>query len=334
MAVLTPYKTQFAFSEEATFGTAIADDQAFTTFIEGEPAQVDPGLVEDKDIKYRNYYYSDTNDSFTSQAGGTRVITMPEHVVRRLDLSPLIYSISQTVAEAATTPYQKDFQIGQSFACPDFSSNAGYFITIGIDDQIANTNKKYTSCVLRTLTLTADLTGDGRLRASGEFISGFTQSTTANFSGTWAPTAQNYYNFAAPTTKTIAGSNVLLSSFSLTINNNLGRVGNDSSGDAENYIIPMFEVTGSLTVLYDTVTDGALADWIAGTARAIVLDVGTEDQAGYFKITIPNAEYTGNTPDYANNAGQMVTLPFKAMGNTTSNDLIDFEVTDANDFAW
>lgn len=334
-APTSPYLVQQGFSEESAFGTAIADTGNFTTIVEGAPFGFDPGIFEDKEIKYRNQPYADTNDSFTTEAGGLRVITMNSHPVRRMDLAPYLYSVTQTVSEAAGSPYQKDFDIASTWTQPDFSANAGYFVTLGIKDTIASNHRKWTSCVLKDLTLDVDLTSDPRMMASGNWISGFSSSTSANFNtGTWQPTGQNYYNWAAPTTKTLDSQNIFLLGFSVTFNNNCVRLGNDSSGDAENYSMTMFEITGSLKVLYDTNTDGYLAQWISQTNAALRLTIGTNGNAGYFDMAFPSIEFTGNEQDYTNEVGRVVDLPWKAMGNTTGSDLFNGEIEDGSDFGW
>jgi len=328
----SPYKVRWGFSEETTFGTAIADGGTFT-WLEGPPPTVDYGLTDDKTIKYRGYQSADTNDSFTTTAGGTVVISFSDVVVRQDDAAILLYSVMQNMSEAAGSPFQKDLTWASGFTAPDFGANAGLFHTVGIYDVVASNHRKFTSCVLRSLTLSADLTGDGRLRASGEWVSGFTPSTTANFSGTWAPSAQAYFNFSAPTTKTIGGTNALMSAFELTFNNNIVRVGNDSSGNAETYSLGELELSGSITALYDAGTDGQTTAFLAGTATPIILIHGSTGVDPAFLWRADKCEYTGNDQDYGSTA-RMVTMPFKALLDTSSTAQTIIEVSDAIDRTW
>lgn len=334
-APTSPLKVRWGFSEETTFGTAIADGGTFTHFEapSGSIPSVDYGLVDDKDVKHRGYQMADKNDSFTSEAGGTRVFSFSNIIVRQDEAAILLYSVMQNMTEAAADPFKKDLTWASSFSQPDFGGNAGLFHTIGIFDTIASNHRKFTSCILKDLTLAADLNGDGRLRASGTFISGFASSNAANFSGTWAPSAQAYFNYAAPTTKTLGGANALISAFELTFNNNVERVGNDSSGNAENYSFGELELTGSVTTLYDANTDGFAADMVAGTARAIILDHGSTGVDPALLITMGNCEFTGNDQDYGGPA-RMETLPFKAMLDTSATAGVVIEVSDAIDRSW
>ena len=337
MAVSSPYVTQWGYTDEAEFDNAAGSPTAsatsnFTTF-EGPPPSVDYGLTEDRSIKHRGIVFAHESDAYSSLAGGLRVISFSDMVVRQEDLAVLLYLVTQTVDEGETPAFQKDFDIDASYTIPDFSADAGYFVSIGIKDTVASFHRHFPSCILRTLTLSADLTGDGRLRASGEFISGFVPDTAINFNtGTWGFNTQVYYNFASPTAKTIATVNSVMSGFEMTFNNNAGRVGNTATGTAENYKmgIPEFEITGSFTSLYDSVTDSTLADFIAGTSRALNFKIGTATNAGYADFAFPTVKFTGNEQDYANENGRMVTLPWKAMGATLFNGQVD----DLNDQSW
>lgn len=327
-------QTTWGISQESTFGTAVADAGTFIQF-EGPPPSIDWGLTQDLGVKNHGYRFADLSTTYNTQSGNLRVLSFSDLLVRRLDLAELLYAVTQTVTEAAGSPFQKDFEIVSTTTQPDFASNAGYFATVAIRGQEANLDRKFTSCILRNLTLNADLTGgDGRLRASGEWVSGFSANTTAEMSGTWGYNTQYYYDFSSPTAKAIDANDLVLYSWSLTINNNAGRIGNDSSGDAESYKIgiPEYEVTGSLTLKYDDNTKGLLADFLAGTEEAITLSVGSAGAAGYFLINIDNAQYTGHEKDYGEE--EIVTIPFKAMGNGATDEFLDLRVDDGNDQTW
>ena len=337
MAIGSPYTTQWGYTDEAEFDNAAGSPTAsatsnFTTF-EGPPPSVDYGLTEDRSIKHRGQVFAHAADSYVSLTGGLRVISFSDMIVRQEDLAVLLYLVTQTMDEGETPAFQKDIDIAAGYVCPDFSADAGLFVSLGIKDTVASFHRHFPSCILRTLTLSVDLTGDGRLRASGEFISGFIPDTAINFNtGTWGFNTQTYYNFAAPTNKKIATVNSLMSGFEMTFNNNAGRVGNTATGTAENYkiAIPEFEITGSFTALYDAVTDSTLADFIAGSSRALQFTSGTAASAGYSDFSFPTVKFTGNEQDYANENGRMVTLPWKAMGPTLFNGQVD----DMTDQSW
>jgi len=325
-------QTKWGISEESTFGTVIADAGTFQQF-EGPPPSVDYGVISDIEPKFSGSRVRKDYESYYTESGGTRVISFSDMIVRRIDLGHLVYGVFQTMDEGETPAYTKVIAISDSTTQPVFTSDAGYFATLGIYDPISSNMRKFTSCILRSLTLTADLAGDGRLRASGEWISGFSSDTTATLSGTWAYNAQNYYNFNSMSAKQINNVDVVLYGWSVTITNNAVRVGADSSGDAETYSLPLYDITGEITAKYDAATDSLIADAIAGSGRELDLQVGSAGVAGHFGMLIDEAQFQAPTKDYANEQGQAITLPFTAV-DATGGNLCTFTISDATDQSW
>ena len=328
-------ESKWGFLQETTFGTVSADTANYIMVESGMPS-IDYGVTQVQEQRHGRGRGYDINDGYVSEKSGTRVISVPDFPVRRADLAELWYAVLQTVVEGATAPYQKDFDLTNAITQPDFSSNAGYFATLFIDNVLSAKDQKFVSCILRSLTLKANTSeGDGRLMAAGEWISGFQSVRNVTLSGTPAYNAQNYYEFSSPSVQTIAGADVVVMDWELTVTNNAVRVGNDTNGDAQTYACGMpYDVTGSITVKWDTATDAHLDSWLAGTAEAIQLSVGTSGTAGYFDLQIPKAEYTGNERNHDDQRGQLVTLPFKAGFNGSTNDLINVQVDDGVDQAW
>ena len=322
-------ESKWGISEESTFGTVIADAGTFE-MIESKIGTVDPGIFRDNTVKLGDGRFPAVANDYASDKGGLRVISFSDMVVRAKDLSWLLYAVCQNVSEAAGTPYEKTYTIANATTQPDFSANAGFFFTLGIYDTIASYHKKYTSCILRSLTLSSDLADNGLLMASGEIISGFQESTTANFSGTWAYNAQTHYNFHVTPTKTLAGGDVVLHGFDITINNNAIRVGSTgANGDCETYAIGTgetgYNITGNMKVKYDANVVGMFASDRAGTTTAIQLACGTDGAAGNFDFTCASCLVQNVENDYENAAGRSIDVPFIAntsavFTNSTAND--------------
>ena len=334
-------ETRVGFSEESTFGTAIADGGAFTALEADLPTGIDMGVFQEIGVKNTNSRVAQNDMDFTTTAGGLRVVNVSNIKCRRTDIAPLLYAVMQNVSESATTPYTKTFtwdgSEGTPTTQPDFSSNAGYFATLGVRGPIASKHYKFTSAIVRSLELSASMTGgDGRLMANAEFISGFAPSVTANYSGTWSYTTQNYFNFSNMTTKTLGGSDVVVYDFSLKLDNKAVRVGNNSSGHAETYGvgIPEYELTGSITLKYDANSLPAIANFLSGTTAALQLAVGSAGSAGHLDFTMPAIITTGPSMDYGRAEGQAITIPFKALYDAGGNPLITITLSDGNDFAW
>ena len=329
-------QSNWGFIEKGNFASAPGVGENYV-IVEGPMPSIDYGVIQVQEPRHGRGRGYDINDGYITQKSGTRVISFSDMIVRTLDLADLVYAVTQIVVEGAAGVFQKDFDIANSTEQPDFGSSAGYFADIYIDNVLASKDQTFKSCILRTLTLSSNTSeGDGRLRASGEWISGFSSNEDVSIGGgTPAFNGQTYYEFSSPSKQQIAGLDVTVMDWTLTINNNAVRSGNDSSGDCDSYSCGMpYDVTGSITVKWDTNTDEHLINWLAGTAELIQLSVGTAAATGYFDIQVPKAEYTGHERNYEDQRGQLVTLPFKGGFNTSSNDMVNLQIDDSNDRTW
>jgi hypothetical protein len=268
-----------------------------------------------------------------TEAGGLRVIPFSDLMVRKEDLGSLLYAVCQTASEGAVSPYTKTFTITDTTTQPDFASDAGFFCMLAIDDALANTDRIFRSCILRSLTLTADLTGDGRLMASGEWISGFDTKTAGAISGTWNYNTASYFQFNSMSAKQLNNTDMVVYGWDLTITNNAQKVGSDSGGDAETYALPLYDITGNITVKWDTNTNALFANARIGTGWELDLQVGTGGADGHFGILLDEVKHSAPDKDYANEAGQTITIPFTAVHNTGAN-LCTFTVSDSRDQTW
>ena len=165
------------------------------------------------------------------------------------------------------------------------------------------------SAILQNLTLSMDSgTDGGRLHASGQFMSGYLP-LIGNHGVTGVSTASNYEKSIFDlTTRTIGGhATTTVKAFSMTITNPATRVAwQGSNAEADGYIRgALFDISGTITIKYDANAADALADWIAGTAYALLLEVGN------FSFNIENARMTGHNIDFADE-GMFVEIPWTA----------------------
>jgi len=326
-------ESKWGFSEEPTFGTVVATSGTYEQ-IEGPIPSVDYGVTRINQARNDGGRMRKDTSVFHSQSGGIRQINFSDLLVRRVDLGSLLYAVCQNCAEdAVASQFNKVYTMTSTTTQPDFSASAGYFASVGIYDTIASYMRQFPSCILSTLTLSADLTGDGLLRASGTWLSGFTAITTANFSGTWAYNAQNYLDFHAPTVKQIGGADIVLFGFSMTINNGAVRVGGSTLGVAETYALPEYDINGTITVKYDTAVQGLIADSLAGTGRKIQITIGTAATLGHFDISLAECFFDDITKDYGDPRGQALSIPFKATWSTGATMAI-FTTCDGTDQDW
>ena len=322
-------ESDWGISLESTFGTAIAVTGNFEKW-EGPIPTVDHGLFRDNTVKFGDGRMRAVANDYVSAKGGTRVLSFSDMVVRHDDLGVLLYLVCQNVAEGAGTPFEKTYTIANATTQPDFSADAGCFVTVGIRDTIASYHRLYESCILRTLTLTCDLAGDGLLRASGEFISGHPESTVANFNtGTWAFSAQNHFNFHVTPVKKISTADIVLYGFDITINNNAVRVGSvNATGDCETYALGEYDISGNIKTKFDVNTQGSFASDIAGTTVPIQIACGTDGATGNFDFTCASCLIQNVADDYENAGGRALDIPFIA--NTSAV----FTCSDELDRTW
>ena len=330
-------ESQWGYVEESTFGTAIADTTAMTK-LEGDiPVVSDRGLTRFQGVLNGEGRLPQDKNMYSSEVGGVRVIPFNNVRLRRKDLAVFLYSVLQVMDEGESATYDKVLISTNSTTQPDFAADAGLFLTIGIEDTIASYHQKYTSCICRTLTLSANpLSGDGLLYASGEFISGFASDTTANFTtGTWAYDALNYIDFGTPAVKTVGGSDIVLYGFDLTFNNNAIRIGNDSSGNAESYALPRYDITGNIRCKYDANTQALIASDIAATGFAVQLEVGTAAAAGNVDFVFAECFGNGVVKEYAEAEGQALNIPFVAAYDSTGTAAASvITISDGIDRSW
>ena len=170
-------------------------------------------------------------------------------------------------------------------------------------------DKRLHSAILQELVFSVDTGTDaGRLRASGQFMSGY-KPVIENSGITGATTATDYEKTIYDIdTLTIGGTACTLKSFSVTISNPATRVGfQGAAGEADGYVRGgEVSVTGTMTVKYDSAMADKIDTWIAGTLQALVFEEGSS-----FSFSIPAAKLQGHNVDYSQE-GMFVEIPFKA----------------------
>lgn len=179
----------------------------------------------------------------------------------------------------------------------------------GLEDE----DMRLQSAVLQNLTLSMDMgTDGGRLRASGQFMSGY-KPIIGDAGVTGVTTASNYEKSLFDMgTRTIAGtSTVTVKSFSVTISNPATRVGfQGTAGETDGYVRGgAVDITGSMTVKYDgTTADWLTAKYLGGAGNSIAI---TMEEGASFSFALAAARLTGFNKDYAED-GMFVEIPFKA----------------------
>ena len=326
-------QTKWGISQEATFGTPIADAGTFEQFEGPVPTGIDYGVTRVIDPKANGMRVRSDLEKYYSDSGQLRVIPFSDMVVRVEDLGSLLYAVTQNVSEGVGTPFTKTYTITSTTTQPNFAANAGYFCSLAIYDPIASNMRVFNSCILRTLTLTADFAGDGRIMASGEWISGFANDVTADLSGTWAYNTQSYFQGNELSAKQVENTDQVIYGWSTTITNNAVFTSPSATGYAETYSLPFYDVTGEITTKYDAASSDFISASVVGTAKEIDLQVGTGGATGHFGMLYDGVVFDNASKDYGDPRGQAVTVPFTAINKNGGNTAV-FTVSDAKDQTW
>jgi len=338
MAIVTQtyrsHEIQIGYAVESTFGTAIADDQNFTSLVEFDSISINHGVFQDLSSKRRGsvpHRYNE--DAYVSETGMLREITINNLILRKLDLPIFLYALFQNVSEAVGDPYQKDYTFPTTIT--DIGGSNGMFFTFGIDAHIASYDEKYTSCIVRNMTLKADRTAeDGRLMADITLISGFAGSDTANFSGTWSPSAQAYFNMHKSSNDQIDDTDIVPYSWEITIDNKAVRGGGDSNGDAEYYhmLDEDADFDLNLSCKYDSAVQAELAAFRAGTETKFELGIGTGGTDGDFAFS-SYGHYTDHQR-ISNERGSGLNIPVNCGYDNTGSNAPTISVADGQDRSW
>ena len=151
------------------------------------------------------------------------------------------------------------------------------------------------SAILQNLTLSMDAgTDGGRLRASGQFMSGYKPEIDANTVSADTSASDWAKGLFDCTTSTFGGDAAVVKSFSITISNPASRVGyQGSAGETDGYVRSgPFSITGSITMKADTLqqtNDDTF--WKANTTAAIALGDGSSIDFALAAVNVSNISY-------------------------------------------
>jgi len=294
-------------NESGNMGTAESTNGNFIKLAVNSVSDVDfSGITQERNLRVGQQVKKPT-DHFVSQKGASYTMQFEWIVDHKEGLQKLMQLISEDTSSA--------FEVSGSFSPGVYSHGAatGQTATVIISNPNSGDDRTLTSCILTELTLSMDSGSDGgRLKASGTFYTGYKPTlgiSTVAPSGT--ETAWNKTIFDC-TGKTVGGSDVVASAFSMTMNYPGIRIGyQGSDADPEQYSrADEYTASGSINVKYDYNTDGEIAHFLAGTEKAVrVGDASTVD------ISCPQVMYTGFNTAFDNPEGSMVEIPFDCVAD-------------------
>jgi hypothetical protein len=331
------------------FETAAANDAAYELLPVINVSAPVLNLVESGEIRSNNAGMVELDiDQFRTTKGG--FITMDFEVPAERDLIVrMLANVLQDHGESGSGPYVHTIQAtsGAALARPDFtgSSTAGIpsVFDIGLYYPESAQDKMITSAVLQSLTMNFDM-ADGRCLLSGTFYSGMTSSSkflveqtlSANsaaptLSSTSPTQIESYFNVKKLDVDGQTLEDIIVTAVSFTFENNVARVGRDSSGDAEAYAfgIPSVNITGEISLMYDgnvnfAATKNILQDFLgSGDTRGATATLklqqgdGTVSTAGEMNIECEIYSTAVNLDPNAD-TGAVITIPFKVVQPTSS----------------
>jgi hypothetical protein len=194
---------------------------------------------------------------------------------------------------------------------------------------------KVTGVVVSDLTISGDVAANnGLLSISGNYFSGFSNPVSTGsvleqtFDGTWAARESTYFNVLDADTRTLdvegnATQTFIMKSFNFNISNNVQRVGFNSNGDAELYVMPEYVVTGDITVKWDDEFDygagnNVVQDFLNGTTLSLNIVFGSGNDAEGEATIAAEIQYTGDPGQDISESGVFHTLAFECVQNSST----------------
>jgi len=340
LSIFVPDEAVLAVGQQAAFGTVLTDAADFnnTTPEFGHQIKCPPPTI-DLDVKHRDdetargKRYIDARDLNRDQKGSNPKITIPDHIVRKDSLAMFLYAMLQSVVESATTPYQKviNFHATQ----PDFTADAGCFLTALLKMPVASKSIKMADMICRTLSLKCD-PGDV-LRMSCELFGRGTPSLTSNPSGTWTVADDDFFYFEdlAAYTYNFGGGAASpgIGGFELNLTENIGLIGQDSTAEAcQSYALSKYGGTFKGSFIWNGTEHAFLTNYPTGTELAIALNWGTDGVDGYLNMAL-----NGVLDDVSLTYGDaiMVEATVKLAGNAgDTTEPVVISIADAVDKGW
>jgi len=319
MTIYTSSDEKWSFAEQATWGTEIGD-AANSVGILTE------GFGANSIINFRNPQRARDQRYYTladQQADQKGVVYQTEGMsfpVTTDTIDYFLYSVIQnvTVISLGGSIYNKVFTFPQTQ--PDFTANAGKFLTMWGITAAGNINQKMWDAIVSELVLSCSPeNNEGILWATPTILSRYHDDVSDNIGTVTYPTlsstTQKYFYDLVQIQ--IEGNNVILgdAGFTLTIRNNAQKIGIDVTNNVfSSFVLPRYDIELTMSVLWDTNSRASIADAKAGTAKTIELRWLANTVDGHFDITFEGKLQNTVNIDHAIE-GNFVTLNFVGGGS-------------------
>lgn len=269
-------QTRFGYAEQADFDVATADDAAFNE-VTCDPFSIDPDVIINEfahNHGTRQPVEQTTNHS--TQGSSAKFSTAGPLDLN--DIDQFLYAHFQKVVELADTEYTKTFTYFTTH--PDFSADAGHFLTWIKRMPDASTSQKVLGCIAPRVKLSAER--DGLLMYDIDWVALGTTNDAANPSGTWTPrdgTNLLHFNDIASATLTCGADlsspvALVIQSFEVEGVYEAEKIGHDAAVGFEQHGMKTRSGTFKIKMLRDTTADEALISLKTGELVQFDVDFG------------------------------------------------------------
>tara|TARA_R110001583_G_scaffold2673_2_gene18890 strand:+ start:15 stop:1094 length:1080 start_codon:yes stop_codon:yes gene_type:complete len=275
-------------------------------------------------------------DTVINTRGGT--VTMPfEMLATPRTLAQHVLLVGQESGTSGSTLHEMEIDGSSN------STSIGGTISSGIPHSCnlayypaAGEGIKVSGVVVSDLSISGDVAANnGLVSISGNYFSGFSNPVSTGsvleqtFDGTWVAREATYFNVLDSDVRTLdvegnATQTFIMKSFNFNIANNVQRVGFNTNGDAELYVMPEYMVTGDIVVKWDDEFDygaanNVIQDFLDGDTLSLAIGIGdgTVSAEGECNIAA-EIQYTGDPGQDISESGVFHTLAFECVQNSST----------------
>ncbi len=326
LVVYSPGEMKYQMAEATTFKTGIPDATAAVELSSGILTFTPDNKLVRPD-RFRGQNWPDVFDLSNNDNGSLSMVT-GEMPALKTEIPDFLYMMMQNVSEAVD-PFQKTFTY--SAPSPDFTVNAGYFMTFWSKGPVAANSEKIDSVIGEKLefTLSPDA-NDGNLHMNftGK---GIGYSRVADPSGALTKSVQTKFSFFDLATFTLDSTPVILQEWKMTLENEIIAVGFDGSGNVQTLWIKP-KVTSEVKGIWDAGMRTALGKFDSGAETVLVVDWGSTGADGFLGFNLHGVIDDGN---HAEDSVRNVNVTIAGASDLTNTEaMLTAEICDNVDRSW
>ena len=282
MSTYESRQVRFGYKEQTDFDVAEVDGAAINE-ITCDSFDIDPDVMI-HELPHNHGTQQPVEQTTAHTVQGSSAKFTVSGPVNLNDIDQFAYAHFQKVVEGADTEFTKTFTYFGTH--PDFSSDAGHFLTWIKRLPEASTSQKVKGCIAPRFKLSAER--DGMLMFESDWVALGTTVDTSNPSGTWTPddgTGFLYFNDIVSATLTHGGdlaSPLMASAVALTMQSfevegacEAEKVGHSSVDGFEQHGIKTRSGSFKIKMLRDSTADEALVSLKEGELVEFDVDFGT-----------------------------------------------------------